>query len=57
MNTASVVNYLRRFVRNQQLILIVLAVVTGTAAAFGAIVFREAIDLIQIGFFGSSLEQ
>ncbi|MEE2661489.1 MAG: chloride channel protein [Pseudomonadota bacterium] len=57
MNTASIVNYFLRFVRNQQLILIVLAVVTGTAAAFGAIVFREAIDLIQTGVYGSSLEQ
>ena len=46
-----------RFIRNQQLILILLAVLTGSAAAFGAIVFREAVDLIQLATFGASLEQ
>ena len=48
---------LTRFIRNQQLILIVLAIGTGTAAAFGAVVFRELVVLIQTGTFGASLEK
>jgi len=46
-----------RFIRNQQLILILLAVLTGSAASLGAIVFRESIVLIQTVTFGASLEQ
>ena len=46
-----------RFIRNQQLILILLAVLTGSAASFGAIVFREAIVIVQSLAFGASLEQ
>ncbi|MGZ0246053.1 MAG: chloride channel protein, partial [Alphaproteobacteria bacterium] len=46
-----------RFIRNQQLILILLAVLTGSAASFGAIVFREGVELIQTATFGASLEQ
>lgn len=57
MNGASLIDPLRRVIRNQQLILIVLAVVTGIGAAFGAVVFREAIVLLQTVTFGSPLEQ
>ena len=46
-----------RFIRNQQLILILLAVLTGSAASFGAIVFREGVELLQTATFGASLEQ
>ena len=46
-----------RFIRNQQLILILLAVICGSAAALGAIVFREAVALAQSGTFGASLEK
>ncbi|MEX2453382.1 MAG: chloride channel protein [Rhodospirillaceae bacterium] len=46
-----------RFIRNQQLILLLLAVVTGSAAAFGAIVFRESIDFIQSVTFGGPLDK
>ena len=46
-----------RFIRNQQLILILLAVLTGSAASFGAIVFREVVVLAQTEAFGASLEQ
>ena len=44
----------RRFVRNKQLIMIILATVTGAAAAFGAVLFRETVVLIQTGTFGAS---
>ena len=47
----------RRFIRNQQLILLILAVITGSAAALGAIVFREAIVLIQSVTFGAPLDE
>ena len=46
----------RRFVRNKQLIMIILATVTGAAAALGAVLFRETVVLIQTGTFGASLE-
>ena len=46
-----------RFIRNQQLILILLAVLTGSAASFGAIVFREVVVLAQTEAYGASLEQ
>jgi CIC family chloride channel protein len=55
MSGASLIAPFLRFLRNQQLILLVLAVVTGSAAALGAIVFREAIVLIQDVTFGGSL--
>ncbi|MEC8289484.1 MAG: chloride channel protein, partial [Pseudomonadota bacterium] len=47
---------IRRFIRNQQLIMILLAIVCGAAAAFGAVLFREAVVLMQTGTFGASLE-
>ena len=56
VNGAPILDPLRRFVRNQQLILIVLAVFAGTAAAFGAVLFREIISLFQAGTYGESLE-
>ncbi len=45
-----------RFFHNRQLILLLLAIVTGSAAALGAVVFREVIVLMQTLTFGSSLE-
>ncbi|MEC7488729.1 MAG: chloride channel protein [Pseudomonadota bacterium] len=57
MNGAPILGSFRRFVRNQQLILIVLAVFAGTAAAFGAVLFREIISLFQAGTYGASLEK
>ncbi len=46
-----------RFFHNRQLILLLLAIVTGSAAALGAVVFREVIVLMQTFTFGSSLEK
>ncbi len=46
----------RRFVRNKQLIMIILAIAAGAAAAFGAVLFREAVVLMQTGTFGAALE-
>lgn len=46
-----------RFIRNQQLILLLLAVVTGSASALGAIVFREAVVQLQSLTFGAPLYQ
>ena len=57
MNSAPLLDPVRRFVRNRQLILIILAIITGSAAAFGAVLFREAIVLVQEGTFGGSLEK
>ena len=48
---------LRRLVRNDQLILSVLALVVGAAAGGAVIVFREAIALVQLGFYGSGAER
>lgn len=44
--------HLRRLIRNDQLILSVLAVFVGSAAAAGAVAFREAIDGVQFLSFG-----
>ncbi len=46
----------RRLVANRQLVVSVLAVAIGAAAAYGAIGFRELIGLIQLGAFGSDSE-
>ncbi len=45
-----------RFVHNRQLILILLSILAGSAAALGAIVFRELVTLCQVLTFGGSLE-
>lgn len=57
MNGAPFLDPVYRFIRNQQLILILLAVICGSAAALGAIVFREAVALAQTTVFGVSLEK
>ncbi len=49
--------HLRRFRRNNQLILSVLAAVIGVGAAYGAIGFRHLIDYIQLGALGFSSER
>ena len=56
MTSESLLEPIRRFIRNQQLIMILLAIACGAAAAFGAVLFREAIVLMQTGTFGASLE-
>ena len=48
---------LRRMRRNNQIILSLLALVIGVAAAYGAIGFRAVIDLVQLGALGFSSEQ
>ena len=48
---------LRRLVRNDQLILSVLALVVGAAAGGAVIAFREAIAFVQMGFYGSGAER
>ena len=48
---------LRRFIRNDQLILSILAVFVGAAAGGGVIAIRELIDFVQgLTFGGSSKE-
>ena len=47
---------LRRFLANDQLILLVLALVIGTAAAYGAIAFRQLYLHVQLGAFGTTAE-
>ena len=47
---------LRRVGRDKQLHLSVLALAAGGLAALGAVLFREAIDLFQQGFFGFTSE-
>ncbi len=44
---------LGRAVKDKQLYLSLLAIVVGTVSALGAVVFREAIEFFQMGFFGS----
>ncbi len=44
---------LRRVIRNDQLIVAVLALVVGAAAGGAVILFREGIDLVQTVFYGS----
>lgn len=53
----SVVGGLRRLIRNDQLMLAVLAIAVGAAAAGGVIVFRELIVLAQTAFFGFGSER
>ncbi len=48
---------LRRFVRNDHLILMVLALGVGCASGAAVVGFREAIDLIQELFYGSDSER
>ena len=48
---------LRRFRRNDQVVLAVMAVVLGVAAAYGAIGFRYLIAFVQWGAFASDAEQ
>ena len=57
MTGAPILKPLYRFFRNRQLILILLAIITGSAAALGAIVFREAVVLVQSVTFGAPLEK
>lgn len=47
----------RRLVRNEHVILGLLALAIGIAAAYGALVFRYAVDFIQIAGFGFSLDE
>ena len=56
MTGSKLLEPVRRFIRNKQLIMIILAIVSGAAAAFGAVLFREAVVLLQTGTFGASLE-
>ena len=56
MTRDTLVGHFQRFIRNQQLILILLAIVVGTASAFGAVAFRELVVLLQTVTFGASLE-
>lgn len=47
----------RRFRRNDQVVLLVMAVVLGVSAAYGAIGFRYLIGFVQWGAFGTQSEQ
>lgn len=47
----------RRLGRHEQVILSILAVLIGAAAAYGAIAFRWTIGAVQLGFFGFSSER
>jgi CIC family chloride channel protein len=57
MTRNNLIEPFHRFFHNQQLILLLLAIVTGSAAALGAVVFREAIVLMQTVTFGASMEK
>ncbi len=57
MTRNNLIEPFHRFFHNQQLILLLLAIVTGAAAALGAVVFREAIVLMQTVTFGASMEK
>ncbi len=48
---------LRRVIRNDQLILAILALVVGAAAGGGVVLFREGIGLVQTVFYGSATNQ
>lgn len=48
---------LRRFVRNDHLILMVLALVVGCASGAAVVVFREVIDLIHLVLYGTDSER
>ena len=47
---------LRRLSHNEHLVLNLLALVAGIAAAYGAVLFRLGVDLIQTGTFGFALD-
>ena len=47
---------LRRLIRNDHLILVILAIVAGTAAGAAVIGFRETISFIQLALYGSDSE-
>lgn len=46
--------HVRRIIRNDQLVLGVLALVVGLAVGYGVVAFREAIDFVQLLYYGSS---
>jgi CIC family chloride channel protein len=48
--------WLRRLSHNEHLVLNLLALVAGVAAAYGAVVFRLGVDFIQTGTFGFVLD-
>ena len=48
---------LRRFLRNEQVILSALAALIGTISAYGAIGFRQLIGTVQLGAFGTASER
>ncbi|MEK9662003.1 MAG: chloride channel protein [Alphaproteobacteria bacterium] len=48
--------WLRRLSHNEHLILNLLALVAGIAAAYGAVAFRLGVDLIQVGTLGFALD-
>ncbi|MCH8990239.1 MAG: chloride channel protein, partial [Acidobacteria bacterium] len=48
---------LRRLIRNDHLILVVLSLVAGCVAGGAVVLFREAISSIQLGFYGSDSER
>ena len=48
---------LRRLIRNDHLMLVVLSLVAGSVAGGAIVLFREAISFIQLGFYGSDSER
>ena len=50
---ATILDRTIRVMRSEQMLVALLAVITGLAAGFGGIAFRHAIDLFQAVFFGS----
>ena len=51
-----ILSRLRRLIRNDHLILVILAIVAGTAAGAAVIGFRETISFIQLALYGSDSE-
>jgi len=49
--------WMRRLLRNDQLVLGLLAVAVGAAAGGGVVLFREAIGLVQLAFWGTQGER
>jgi len=45
------------FIRHEQIVLAAVAVCLGLLGGGGAVVFREAIDFVQLGFFGTASER